>query len=455
MTVLEEIRLASSAASMLRDAVDDGQQVRAIAELRQRARGRVPDAVAAREAGYRIRNAIGDDDTAVVRIYDEIWMLGVNAEDLVAELDTITAPNLRVEINSPGGDMFAGIAIFNALRNHPARVMTRVDGVAASAASLIFQAGDHRVMQPGTQQMIHNAWGMTIGDRRDHAQMAELLEQSDGQLAAVYAARAGTSVASMRALMDAETWLTGNEAVDVGLADEAPETTAVDDGRGTLNDQISEARTIVAGVLNRVGTQAELRARTGGTLTNAVILEPRRATRTEVSSPPSSHLVEPPTPRCGPKPSCSPCSTATSPDLSLWGASNLDLAGDKVTRHGRPSVGDLSSDLDRCGPCRTDGPGCRVPEQPEPFLDLSAERLILRSLLRFLDRHDPLEMPVVDVGGDLIEPERRRSSDYPGDQLLDPLGWLRHGDAEHAESRVARERLAADVQQRRIVERRS
>ena len=106
-----------------------------IGDLRALARDHAPEAVRQREAGYNITNLA---DESVVRIYDEIWWLGVNALDLVADLDAITSPKIRVEINSPGGDVFDGIAIYNALRNHPAHVTTRVDGIAASIASWAF-----------------------------------------------------------------------------------------------------------------------------------------------------------------------------------------------------------------------------------------------------------------------------------------------------------------------------
>src|SRR5690606_20686326 len=130
-------------------------------------------------------------DEAVVRVYDEIWDLGINAQDFVSDLDDITAPKMRVEINSPGGDVWSGIAIYNALRMHPASVTTRVDGIAASIASVIAQAGDTRIMLGGSQMMVHNAWGLTVGNRLDHAEMADVLEHQDGLIASIYATASG------------------------------------------------------------------------------------------------------------------------------------------------------------------------------------------------------------------------------------------------------------------------
>ena len=198
--------------------------------VRERIRASMPDFIGSlraksadrphptREAGYTIQNAAGDE--AVVRIYDEIWWLGVNAQDLARDLDAITAPEIRVEINSPGGDVFDGIAIYNALRVHPARITTRVDGIAASIASVIAQAGDHRVMVASSQMMIHNAWGLAIGDHQDHSEMAELLKMQDGIIADIYASRSGGDIEGFRDLMGAETWLTAENAVELGLADE-------------------------------------------------------------------------------------------------------------------------------------------------------------------------------------------------------------------------------------------
>ncbi|GGU13214.1 head maturation protease, ClpP-related [Streptomyces violascens] len=167
---------------------------------------------------YEIRNATAE--TAELLIYDEIggW-LGWYADEFVEELAAITAPNLTVRINSPGGSVFEGIAIANALRSHPATVTTQVDGIAASIASVIALAGDRLVMMPNSQLMIHDASGFCMGDAADMAQMAQLLEQQSDNLADVYAAKAGGTRAEWRALMQAETWYLAAEAVEAGLAD--------------------------------------------------------------------------------------------------------------------------------------------------------------------------------------------------------------------------------------------
>jgi ATP-dependent protease ClpP protease subunit len=241
-----------------------------ITDLRALAKDRMPDTTVQREAGYTIQNAAGEE--AVVRIYDEIWWLGVNAQDLTRELDAITAPSIRVEINSPGGDVFDGIAIYNALRNHPAYVTTRVDGLAASIASVIAQAGDKRMIQPAAQLMIHNAWGVTMGDTKDHAEMSDLLKQQDAVLAGIYASRSGRPADGFRDLMNAETWLTAEAAIEAGLADEvfdpAPKQKTDASSRRTLLDQISDAVDAVTDVINSAEQVSALRTAAGKELSN-------------------------------------------------------------------------------------------------------------------------------------------------------------------------------------------
>lgn len=206
----------------------------------------------AREAGYTIQNK---GDEAVVRIYDEIWELGVNALDLTADLDALDTKKIRVEINSPGGNVFDGIAIYNALRLHPAHVTTRVDGIAASIASVIAQAGDHRVMVASSQMMIHNAWGLAVGHASDHADMADLLGKQDAVIAGIYATRSDKPADHFRSLMDAETWMDADEALSQGLADEVLQPVA----SASLTEKIAALSGVVIDDVERlVATHGEL-----------------------------------------------------------------------------------------------------------------------------------------------------------------------------------------------------
>ncbi|MEV7470263.1 head maturation protease, ClpP-related [Streptomyces kronopolitis] len=168
---------------------------------------------------YRLRNFGGG--AAALYIYDEIGYWGVTASDLVEELSELTGVTaIDVHINSPGGEVFDGLAIMNSLRAHPATVTTYVDGMAASIASVIAMAGERVVMGPHSQMMIHEGSGLCIGDADEMRKMADLLDFQSDNIAGVYQAKAGGNVEDWRALMRAETWFTAEEAVTAGLADE-------------------------------------------------------------------------------------------------------------------------------------------------------------------------------------------------------------------------------------------
>ncbi|MFI2349708.1 head maturation protease, ClpP-related [Streptomyces sp. NPDC019443] len=167
---------------------------------------------------YKISNLAGGP--VVVDIYDEIGYWGVMAAEFQRELSAITATEITVNLNSPGGEIFEGIAIYNALRTHPANVTVRVSSLAASIASVIAQAGDRIIMQTGSQMMIHEGSGLCLGDAADMRQMAELLDRQSDNIASIYAERAGGTTEEWRERMQAETWFNAEEAVAAGLADE-------------------------------------------------------------------------------------------------------------------------------------------------------------------------------------------------------------------------------------------
>lgn len=183
-----------------------------------RARARARDET---RPGYEIRNAASTDEAELL-IYDEIdsWW-GVSAGDVIRALAGVTSPNLRVRVNSPGGSVFEGLAIANALRAHPSTVTVQVDGLAASIASVIAMAGDRLVMMPNSMLMIHEASGYCMGDATDMQQMADILGKISDNIAGAYAAKAGGSSEEWRGTMRAETWYLPEDAVAAGLADEA------------------------------------------------------------------------------------------------------------------------------------------------------------------------------------------------------------------------------------------
>ena len=162
-------------------------------------------------------------DVTEIMVYDEIGFWGITAKDFVTALATIETPKICVRINSPGGDVFDGLAIYNALANHKAEVSCVVDGLAASAASFIALAGDTVSIHENAMMMIHRAWGVAIGNQADMADMSTVLGKIDQQLAGIYAKRTGKDADAMLALMAGEsdgTWFTAQEAADLGLVDE-------------------------------------------------------------------------------------------------------------------------------------------------------------------------------------------------------------------------------------------
>lgn len=168
---------------------------------------------------YRME-AQAEGDTADVYIYDVIdsWF-GVDASQFVRELAGLDVGTINLYVNSPGGSVFDGTAIMNAIRRHKAHVIATVDGLAASAASFIIQAADEVVMGFGTEMMIHDASGLCWGNAKDMEDVAAVLNKLSGTIAEVYAERAGGTPEEWRKAMLAETWYTAEEAVEAGLAD--------------------------------------------------------------------------------------------------------------------------------------------------------------------------------------------------------------------------------------------
>lgn len=169
---------------------------------------------------YRIQNFVDQPDTAAIYIYDEIGYWGTSAQDFVRDLQQLKVANLDVHINSPGGDVFDGVAIYNALRTHQATVTVHIDALAASAASFIAMAGNKVIIARNAQMMIHDASGVAIGDAAIMREMAELLDKCSDNIADIYTQKAGGTVKAWRSAMTTETWYSADEALTAGLVDE-------------------------------------------------------------------------------------------------------------------------------------------------------------------------------------------------------------------------------------------
>lgn len=172
-----------------------------------------------------VRAAADADGDRTISIYDVIgqdyWTgEGVTAKRVASALRNMGKGPVTVNVNSPGGDMFEGLAIYNLLREHSGEVTVKVLGLAASAASVIAMAGDTVQIARAGFLMIHNAWVMAIGNRHDLEEVAATLKPFDDAMASIYSARTGQEQKAMAKLMDAETWIGGEAAVDDGFADE-------------------------------------------------------------------------------------------------------------------------------------------------------------------------------------------------------------------------------------------
>lgn len=204
------------------------------------------------------------DGAAEISILDPIgadpWGDGlqVSAKRIGAALRAIGGADVVVNINSPGGDFFEGLAIYNLLREYGGRVTVRVLGVAASAASIIAMAGDKVLIGRGAFLMIHNTWVGAAGDRHALRDVADWLEPFDAAAAGIYAARCDLDQAKIAAMLDRETWLSGQAAVDQGFAD------------GLLPaDELAQAPARAAGELSPLAAQKKIDALMAGKASKA------------------------------------------------------------------------------------------------------------------------------------------------------------------------------------------
>jgi ATP-dependent protease ClpP protease subunit len=169
-----------------------------------------------RRASWRITNA---GDTPKVYIYDVIGGWDLDASTFVRDLDAIDAESIDVHINSPGGFVYDGVAIYEALRNHSAQMNVSIDGLAASAASFIAMAGDSIKIAKPARMMIHDAQVLAYGSPALLREAADLGDAISDDIAGIYAEHTGGKVEDWRSLMQAETWYSSQQAVDSGLAD--------------------------------------------------------------------------------------------------------------------------------------------------------------------------------------------------------------------------------------------
>lgn len=215
--------------------------------------------------------AKGDNVITMFEDIGEDWWTGggVTAKGVAAQLRAIGDRPVEVQINSPGGDMFEGIAIYNVLREHPQDVTIKIMGMAASAASIIAMAADTIEIGSASFLMIHNCWVFAMGNRNDMRDTADWLEQFDMAARDVYATRTGQKPDAVGKMLDDETWMSGSRAIDLGFADAllpadqitVDETTKANDR--AVNELRGMERSLIASGMTRAAARSRIESLRG------------------------------------------------------------------------------------------------------------------------------------------------------------------------------------------------
>jgi len=166
---------------------------------------------------YNIKN-VAESNTTEVMIYDEIGLYGVDAKSFIEEIKMI--PNdtsVLLRINSPGGSVVDGLAIYDAVNRMPQKVTSRIEGIAASMASVVALAADEVIMSENSLYMIHNVWGGEVGESGDLRKAADLMDKMSNRLVSIYMSKTGKSEDQIRSWMNEETWFDSSEAVEAGF----------------------------------------------------------------------------------------------------------------------------------------------------------------------------------------------------------------------------------------------
>jgi len=168
--------------------------------------------------------AVHEGDEATIYVYgvivtEDYWGDSVLAESFVRELRSLTASTIHIRVQSPGGDVFAGVAMSQAILEHPSKTIVHIDGMAASAATFLVMAADETVISAGAEFMIHKAWTIAAGNEHDFNKVANDLARVDGTIVDKYMTKVGEERAQVITWMDEETSWFGQEAVDAGFVD--------------------------------------------------------------------------------------------------------------------------------------------------------------------------------------------------------------------------------------------
>jgi ATP-dependent Clp endopeptidase proteolytic subunit ClpP len=169
------------------------------------------------EKWYNIQNKAGE--TADIYIFDEIGTYGVTAQDFISEIKGLKDMPINLRINSLGGDVFDGMAMYNVIKRREAKTTVYIEGIAASIATIIALGADEVIMAENSLFMIHNAWGGTSGEAKDMRKTAETLDKITSELTDIYVKKTGLSYDALAEMMDEESWLNADEAFALGFVD--------------------------------------------------------------------------------------------------------------------------------------------------------------------------------------------------------------------------------------------
>lgn len=165
---------------------------------------------------YSIENK---EQNAEISIYDEIGSFGTSAKGFIKEISNIGDKDITIRMNSVGGNVFDGIAIYNALRSHRGYVNIKIEGLAASISTVIAMAGDNIEMSENGFFMIHNPFGQSQGEATDMRKTAELLDKIKNEIIEIYQNKVHLPYEELSDMMDKETWLSSEEALEMGFVD--------------------------------------------------------------------------------------------------------------------------------------------------------------------------------------------------------------------------------------------
>lgn len=183
---------------------------------------------------YQIKNK--GNDVVDISLHDEIGLWGVSAADFINELKASSAAkSINLSIHSPGGNMLDGLAIYNALKAHPAKVYSHVTGIAASAASTVLMAGDVVTMPEDAYIMIHNPMGMAFGGSEEMRDYADIMDKLKAGAVNIYAKKSGKDLQEISEMMDSETWLNSSESLEHGFIDTITDSIGVANKASTFN----------------------------------------------------------------------------------------------------------------------------------------------------------------------------------------------------------------------------